>query len=42
MLWVILKLHNVIAAIVATHQVSLRTPTHPPDMLDGLNHGDKC
>src|SRR5258708_7828466 len=33
MLWIILELHDVIVAVVATHQMRLRPASHPPYLL---------
>jgi hypothetical protein len=41
-LWVILKLDDVIPAIIASHQMALRAAAHAPDMLYGEHHGLAC
>jgi hypothetical protein len=35
MLWIILKLHHVIAAVIAAHQMSLCAAAHATDLLNG-------
>jgi hypothetical protein len=42
MLRIVLEFDDVIAPVVASHQVGLRTPAHPPDVLYGKHHGEAC
>ncbi len=37
-LWIILELDDVVAAVVAAHQVRLRATPHPANMLDREQH----
>ena len=42
MLRVILELDDVVSAVVAAHQVRLRSASHPAYVFDGKHHGGAC